>query len=615
MPSLRIVRPGQRPWVAPLSKHLVAVGSGEENDIVLPGEDALDHHATIRCDGRQFHLSTVQRAGKLLVNDKIRRRHALAHGDRISIGRAELFFSLLDDTAGRDHEAEAGPEAAIGGAERIRFELAAYRKLLSFSQQLMEANEVDALLETLLDRAIEVTGADKGFVVLVDPTAPTDTERWVVKTARDVRRETLDNALERLSDSIVAKVVRTLKPILISDALRDAEFATAVSVMNLKLSSVLCVPLLDRGQLLGVLYVGNDRITALFEPVALEVLTTFAAQAALLVRNALLVRELRADNRQLHQQLEQQRFGELVGSSPAMRAIFSTVQKVAGTEINVLITGETGTGKELIARELHRRSPRAHGPFVAINCGAIPGSLLESELFGHVKGAFTGAVATRGGKFQAAHGGTLFLDELGDMPLALQVKILRALEERVVTKVGDTRSESVDLRLVAATHRQLDQEVTAGRFREDLYYRIHVVHIALPPLRQRGDDAVVLASYFLRRHAAESKTPERVLSPASQLAIRRYGWPGNIRQLENLLKRTLVLSDRLLIEPEDLALPMDVSATVLPLAEAKEQFQRDYIQQVLAKNGGNRSKTARDLGVDPRTIFRHLERGADDAET
>jgi transcriptional regulator with PAS, ATPase and Fis domain len=272
------------------------------------------------------------------------------------------------------------------------------------------------------------------------------------------------------------------------------------------------------------------------------------------------------------------------------------------------LRGESGTGKELVAREIHRRSPRASKPFVAVNCGAIPESLLESELFGHVRGAFTGAVATRPGKFQAASGGTLFLDEIGDMPPQLQVKLLRALQEHAVTKVGDTRAEEIDLRVVAATNRVLEEEIRAGRFREDLYYRLNVVAIALPPLRERGDDVLVIARFFLSRYAREFRSRARGFSPAAAVALRKYPWPGNIRELENRVKKAVVLADKPLVGPEDLDLGPEALAPVMPLAQAKDDFQKRYINEVLERNQGNRTKTAKDLGVDPRTIFRHLEK-------
>jgi transcriptional regulator with PAS, ATPase and Fis domain len=291
-----------------------------------------------------------------------------------------------------------------------------------------------------------------------------------------------------------------------------------------------------------------------------------------------------------------------------MREVYRRIEKVAGTDVSVLLSGETGTGKELVAQEIHRRSPRASRPFVAVNCGAIPEALLESELFGHVKGAFTGAVATRPGRFQAAEGGTLFLDEVGDMPLQLQVKLLRALQERTITKVGDTRSEPVDIRVVAATNRVLEEEIKHSRFREDLYYRLNVVSIRLPPLRERGDDVLVLARWFLQRYSREYGSRARGFAPRAAVALRKYGWPGNIRELENRVKKAVVLADGPMITAEDLDLLPESLEPVLPLTQAKEEFQKRYINEVLERNGGNRTQTAKDLGVDPRTVFRHLER-------
>jgi transcriptional regulator with GAF, ATPase, and Fis domain len=447
-----------------------------------------------------------------------------------------------------------------------------------------------------------ITNADKGFLILLEG------NELRVKVARNLKRENLADALDQLSDSIVDKVVKTRKALIVSDALHDQEFANAMSVMSLKLSSVMCVPLLERGNLLGVLYVGNDSVTQLFDESHLEVLTIFAAQASLIIRNALLVNELKLDNKLLAEQLQQMRFGDIIGSCAAMQEVFKKVQKVATTDISVLITGETGTGKELIALEIHRRSSRAKGPFVTINCGAIPENLLESELFGHVRGAFTGAVSNKPGKFHSADGGTIFLDEIGEMPLNLQVKLLRVLQEKVVVRVGENRPESVDIRVLTATHRNLEDDIRNHRFREDLYYRLNVVNIHLPPLRDRGEDVMVIAKYLLHRYAEEFKSLVKGFSPNAAIAVRKFPWPGNIRQLENHIKKACVLADKALLGPEDLGLSADVMPAILPLAEAKDKFQREYINQILELNNGNRTKTARDLAVDPRTIFRHLEK-------
>jgi transcriptional regulator with GAF, ATPase, and Fis domain len=481
-------------------------------------------------------------------------------------------------------------------------ELNSYKRLLEFSQRLMASYEISTLFDQLLDVVIQVTNADKGFIVLVESGEP------VVKVARNLRHETISDAVSHLSDAILARVMATKKPLIISDALNDTDFKDSLSVMNLRLTSVMCVPLLERGNLIGIIYVGNDNVAQLFDEAALEILTIFASQASLLIRNALLVNELQLDKRSLQERIERMRFGEILGSSPAMQEVFRKVERVAGTDITVLVTGETGTGKELIAREIHNRSPRAKGPFVSINCGAIPENLLESELFGHVRGAFTGAVSSKPGRFQVANKGTLLLDEIGEMPLALQVKILRALQDRTVTRVGDTANEPVDIRVIAATNRDLEADTKAGHFREDLYYRLNVVHLLLPPLRDRGDDVVVLARYLLSRYAQELLSKVRGFTPGAISAIKRYHWPGNIRELENRIKKALVLADKALLGPDDLGINSDELPAILTLADARERWQRQYINEVLSLNGGNRTRTARDLGVDPRTIFRHLER-------
>src|SRR3954447_7423839 len=451
MATLRMQVAGKGVKVYHIYKKITSLGRGEDADIMLPDPLLAESHAHIHFDGRDFNIATTDRNAELYVNGRKRTKHRLTHEDRVRLGMAELEFSLYDEPVTDDTAAQTMAE------------LNSYKKLVEFSQKLMASYELPTLLDQLLDVTIQVSNADKGFLVLMESGEP------VVKVARNLRRETITDAVSQLSDSILAKVVESRKALIVSDALADAQFKNSLSVMNLKLTSVMCVPLLERGNLIGVIYVGNDNVRQLFDEAHLELLTIFAAQASLLVRNALLVNELQLDNRSLQERIERMRFGEILGSAPAMQEVFRKVQKVAGTDITVLVTGETGTGKELIAREIHNRSPRAKGPFVSINCGAIPENLLESELFGHVRGAFTGAVANKTGRFQAANKGTLFLDEIGDMPLPLQVKILRSLQDRSVQKVGDTGSEPVDIRVVAATNRELEVEIKNGRFREDLY--------------------------------------------------------------------------------------------------------------------------------------------------
>jgi transcriptional regulator with GAF, ATPase, and Fis domain len=608
MASLTVKSPDGKVRTVNLLKRITSVGRGADNDIQLEDASAPENAFHIVFDGARYQVASHGDA--VQVNGKRRAEHVLMAQDVLRVGQTELAFALAADPGGqpavihgRPRGDSLNPEAHTAEVEGVPGrELAMLRRLTTFSARLLGTYDLEQILKALMDEAIELTRADKGFLILME------NNQLHVKVARNLSRENIEDAIERVSDSIVAKVVRTQRPLIISDALDDPEFKGSESVVNLKLLSVMCAPLMHKGELFGLIYVGNDRLVNRFEPKSLDVLTIYAAQASLILQNAMLVNELKLDNSSLRQQLEEQRYGELIGACAGMKEVYKRIDKIAVTDISVLIAGETGTGKELIAREIHRRSPRAKGPFITINCGAIPENLLESELFGHVKGAFTGAVATKPGKFQAAIGGTLFLDEIGEMPLQLQVKLLRALQERVVYKVGDNRGEPVDIRVVAATNRVLEEEVKRGGFREDLYYRLNVVTLTLPPLRERGEDLVVLGRFFLQKYAKEYGSKARGFTPAATVAIKKYAWPGNIRELENRIKKAAVLSDKPLLGPDDLDLRPENLEPILPLAQAKEEFQKRYINEVLERNNGNRTKTAKDLGVDPRTIFRHLEK-------
>ena len=570
------------PRTVRLTRRITTVGRDPASDLRIDDPALPPTALHILADGDAF---TVAAHGgiELTVNGRRRTTCRLAPGDVLLAAGHEFHFSP--------------PPAAPASAPAPRED-----PLVRFSRRLLEAGSLETLLDALLDALLEVTRADKGFVIELADGQPE------VRASRNVAPGNVEEAVSRVSDSIVQKVLLTRRPLVVADALHDAEWSGSASVVNLRLQSVMCAPLLARGEVFGAIYLGNDSVRNLFDERSLETLTVFASQASLLLQNALLLRDLRRENEALREAIESRRYGELVGAGPSMREVYRRIEKVAPTDVTVLVQGETGTGKELVAREIHRRSARATGPFVAVNCAAIPEGLLESELFGHVRGAFTGAVANRPGRFQAASGGTLFLDEIGEMPPSLQVKLLRAIQERVVQRVGDSRPEPVDIRVVGATNRNLEDEVRAGRFREDLYYRLHVVTITLPPLRERGDDVTVLARWFLQRYAAEFESRARGFAPGAMAALRHHPWPGNIRELENRVKKAAVLADGPLVGAEDLDLRVDAIDATLPLADAIEDFRKRYISDILDRNGGNRTKTAKDLDVDPRTIFRHLEK-------
>ncbi len=345
------------------------------------------------------------------------------------------------------------------------------------------------------------------------------------------------------------------------------------------------------------------------KPVKIDVLT-------LALTRAVQHRTLREEVKRLRRLVEDGgQFEDVLGQSPVMRKVHEFLGQVAGTEASVLITGESGTGKEVVARALHRRGRRSAGPFVAINCAAVPETLLESELFGHARGAFTDARTARAGLFVQASGGTLFLDEIADLPLALQPKLLRALQERTVRPVGGNEEVPVDVRLVAATNRDLESAVEEGHFREDLYFRINVIHVALPPLRARGSDVLLLAQHFLGQFAAQSGKHVAEISPAAAERLMSYAWPGNVRELQNCMERAVALTQFEAIAVDDLPekirgyrrshvlVASDDPTELVPL----EEVERRYILRVMEAVGGNKTLAAQVLGIGRKTLYRKLE--------
>ncbi len=599
MPSVLLEAPKQEPKAVKLFRSMTTIGSSDEVDIRVQAAGLEPTHAQILMEGSEFTVVGLLR--DMTINGRRERKKRLTDRDVVRVADLKLTFFENDEDVPKPKPKPRFDQAGDPAGVTVE-KVSAYRRVHEFSMKLLSDETTEKLVETILDSIIELTGADKGFLVLLEAKAP------VVRAARGVNKVDVQGSLTQLSDTIIRRVIETKQPLIVADALSDQEWSASQSVVALKLLSVMCCPLLERGEIRGLLYVGNNRVTNVFDEPALDAMNVFAAQASLLLSQAQRIDELKQEKSSLEEKLSELQFGSIVGACDSMNDVFKRIRKVATADISVLITGETGTGKELIARGIHDHSRRARGPFVVINCGAIPENLLESELFGHVRGAFTGAIANKEGRFQAANGGTLFLDEIGEMPLSLQVKLLRALQEHVVTRVGDNRNETVDIRVVAATNRVLEEEIKTGRFREDLYYRLNVVNVHLPPLRERDDDLETLAKYFLAKASEEHGRKIRGFSKACLVAMRKYRWPGNVRELENRIRKATVLTDGTLITAEDLDIQQEDLEEILPLAEAKERFQVRYINKVLERNGGNRTKTARDLGVDPRTIFRHLEK-------
>lgn len=420
-------------------------------------------------------------------------------------------------------------------------------------------------------------------------------------------------------------VLREKRPVVIQDASKDDRFFKGIDLQeSFVTKSMICLPLRTRKGLIGVIYALN-KLEGEFTARETRLLEILSGTIAISIENARLYEKLKdhassleQENLRLKSQV-QDRFNlqGIIGSSPAMRQVFALMDKVIDTTTSVLIQGETGTGKELVARAIHYSGCLKEKPFVAENCGALSENLLESELFGHVKGAFTGAITDKKGLFELAHGGTIFLDEIGEMSVAMQVKLLRVLQEGQVRRVGGTRYINVDVRLIASTNRSLEDEVKKGTFREDLFYRVNVFPITLPPLRERREDIPLLSAHFLKKLTKKQKRPSARLTPRALNLLSQYDWPGNVRELQNEIERALTLAERdKEIREEFLSAKINASlspkisipATDCTLQEVTQRIEQQMVIEALEKTEGNRSQAARILGLTRQGLLNKIAR-------
>lgn len=574
-----------------LFKSLTTIGSDPQADINLTTLGTPSVAAHISHQGQTFTLIATEPKFAIRVNNQAVSKHLLKNKDEISIGQNKFIF----------FDSQQSVNATKNPVDSNSHEIIAYQKLLTFSQEIAKEKQINKILDTLIDEIISITKAEKGFLILHQ------NETTTIQVARNIQGHMVNKSGDELSDSILQKVLKTKIPLVVSDALHDQEFSSSTSVINYKLTSIMCAPLLYKDNIFGAIYVGNNSFTAAFDKNSLEILTIFAAQAAMLVQHALKINELTEQTQSLKASLEFNKFGGIIGSCDTMQKVFGEIDKIANSDISALINGEPGTGKELIAREIHRRSPRQAGPFVVFSCVSMPDHIIESELFGHVRGAFPQALTSRIGRLQIADHGTLFLEDIDKIPLAIQIKIARALNEHRITRMGDNKSEEINVRVLATTNKNLMKMVQKESFREDLYYLLSTVQINIPALKDRGNDILVIANYFLQKYAKLYGKNHLGLNEKTQNAIINYSWPGNVRQLENRIKRAVVMNVNSQIKPSDLEIESSANLQIISLNEAIEKFRQQYIEEALERNAGNRTQTAKELGVDPRTIFRHLE--------
>ncbi len=511
-------------------------------------------------------------------------------------------------------------------ADRERAELALF---LEVSRSFHALVEVEQLLLLITGKLRALLGAEACSVILYDP-ARRELFFPVSGDERLDRPERLREVRFPADQGISGWVLREGKPVLVPDVSRDARFYPAVDrQLGTETRSLICTPLRTRAGIIGVAQVVNKR-EGTFTERDLALLDAIGGSIAVALENARLYEALRREkeevqreNRELRREL-QGRFREIIGSSPALVEVLEQALQVAPTRATVTILGESGTGKELIARGIHEASDRAQGPFVAVNCSAIPATLLEAELFGHEKGAFTGATAARRGRFETAHGGTLFLDEIGDLEPGLQAKLLRVLERGEIHRLGSEQPRTVDVRIVTATNRDLRAMMAAGRFREDLYWRINVITLELPPLRERRDDLPLLIRHFLDRFGRQLGKPGLRLDPEAEAALLAYRYPGNIRELENILQRAVILATgpsitrahlpARLVQGEEAAAAVPRTNAELKAAkaragaEAAHRVEHRFLTELLRAARGNVSEAARKAGMNRSWLHQVLRR-------
>jgi len=487
-------------------------------------------------------------------------------------------------------------------------ELLWLRRLRDLSAGLAAEVEAQRLFPRILDAAIELTDGERGFLVRVSERGADGKATFRVEAARGFKKGTLDNPRGHVSRTVVKRVLNRGDRGLVTTSEEDRDVVDATSVQQRNVLSILCVPLRLRGVALGVLYVDRPEAGA-FSERDLPILESLADQAALAVDRAERPSPVVAPAAPVaeveEEQQAPQRFGALLGTSQPMLKLFGRIERVAQSDAAVLIQGESGTGKELVARELHARGANPDAPFVPVNCGAIPEGLMERELFGHVKGAYTGAEAAGRGLFLEAAHGTLFLDEVGDLPLPLQAKLLRVLQERRVRPLGGLKLLPVTCRIVAATHRDLEQLVAEGAFRQDLFYRLDVLRLHVPPLRARGDDVLLLAEAI-----AKAVDPGAALRPDARatLKLRSYSWPGNVRQLENEVRRLLAAGHGAFGEEALSAELREAGPRTEFKGRTLGEVEKSMLVEALREARGNKSQAARELGIPRSTFYDLLDR-------
>jgi transcriptional regulator with GAF, ATPase, and Fis domain len=634
-----------------LDREEVVFGRDVAADVRLEDPKLSRRHCRVYRSTDGWHVADLGSRNGTSVNGTLVIDDRLDQGDTIEIGRTSVvvgFPVVREDATPLGRIAPPDPAAPRDVAD-LRREVRAMTHLMALNQKIGEADTEDSLLDSVLDAAIELLEAGRGFLLLAGA------DHLVVRRARRRGGEALADASSSLSVSVALAAMREDRCVLTEDAVADGRFDAQDSVVRLGLRSVVCAPMRSRGRVLGAIYLDDDDRAGAFSARDVRLIEAFAGQAAVALEHWIQRREaaerrreavrqsrriarlndrlrrvlrrrtlaLRRAKEDLAKQADElglrYRYDQIVGRSPAMGRVLRLVDRVTDLSLPVLIVGESGTGKELVARAIHFNGPRRRARIVGENCAAVPESLMESEFFGYVRGAFTGAVRDHAGLFEQAHGGTLFLDEVGETSLEMQKKLLRVLEEGEVRRVGAKTSVPVDVRIVSATNRDLSDLLASGRFREDLYYRLAGVVIELPPLRDRREDVEPLLRHFLAEAAPAGAVP-RIDSAALDLLV-AYEWPGNVRELRNEARRLVALAESGTIRPEHLSArilawhpPSPGRSQGKGLRPMVEDLERRVLREALQRHAWNKSRAAQELGLSRLGLRKKIERYGLDAE-
>ncbi len=622
-PRLLVIAGPSKDSTIPLPDGEATLGREPTNAVAVADASVSRKHCLLRReeDGR-FQIKDLDSRNGTMVNGLAVKEQWLRHGDEIATGDS-VFLFLIEDAdqavpASRVEFDDSHPmaetklihprEVVYLQPDRLLRELPATSQvarnlnaLLKISRVVHAIRDLEELQAQLLDLIFEVVPAGRGAILLAEG-AELEFNCLYART-----RQAGQPQLVRVSRTIARQVMKENVAILGMDIPASGKLRDVESLVASEVRSLLCVPLALFQRVIGCIYLDSTNAASRFQEDHLQLMAAIAGISAVALDNARRLQWLEQENQRLTTEVRQEQ--SLVGEGTRMKEIFQFLARVAPTESTVLIEGESGTGKELAARALYRNSHRANKQFVAINCAAIPETLLESDLFGHERGAFTGAAVLKKGRLEVADGGVVFLDEIGELAPALQVKLLRVLQEREFERVGGTHPIKVDIRLIAATNRDLNEAVRTGEFRQDLYYRLAVVKLTMPPLREHREDIPMLTRHFVQKYAKRSKVKAKPVSREAMAALVNYEWPGNVRELENAIERALVMGSSDIVLPEDLPESLLEQESAAEMHEGKyhasvKELKKQLIFDAVEQTRGNYVEAAGILGVHPNYLHR-----------